>query len=59
MTPIGGTHGDGTILNILTDGTGYNVDYDFTGGPNDGANPRPGCSIERQFFWTNGYRWGQ
>ncbi|HEY1380214.1 MAG TPA: choice-of-anchor tandem repeat GloVer-containing protein [Gemmataceae bacterium] len=35
----GGNPGDGTLFQILTDGTGYSVLHSFTGGPNDGAVP--------------------
>ena len=40
MTSLGGDNGAGTIFQINTDGTGYNVLYSFGGyGANDGANP--------------------
>jgi uncharacterized repeat protein (TIGR03803 family) len=37
-TPQGGVDALGVLFDINTDGSGYNVLYNFTGGPNDGAN---------------------
>jgi uncharacterized repeat protein (TIGR03803 family) len=39
MTATGGAANDGTIFQLLTDGTGYQVLHSFAGGPADGANP--------------------
>jgi uncharacterized repeat protein (TIGR03803 family) len=39
LTAGGGTNALGTLFQMQTDGTDYNVDYNFTGGPSDGSSP--------------------
>jgi len=39
VTPAGGTSNFGTIFSINTDGTGYQILYNFVGGTNDGTIP--------------------
>jgi uncharacterized repeat protein (TIGR03803 family) len=39
MTPAGGTDNLGTIFEMNSDGTGYQILHSFTGGPNDGSMP--------------------
>jgi len=41
-TYLGGTGGQGIVFKISTDGSVYNVLYNFTGVNGDGANPRAG-----------------
>src|SRR5450755_1016550 len=41
VTGQGGILNQGTVFQIKTDGTGYAVMHLFTGGPSDGAYPRP------------------
>jgi uncharacterized repeat protein (TIGR03803 family) len=39
MTPYGGDDGAGTIFSIATNGTGFTLLHEFTGGENDGKRP--------------------
>jgi uncharacterized repeat protein (TIGR03803 family) len=56
MTPYGGRNALGTILDIDTDGSNYQILYDFTGGVNDGSFPNGALLYSDGVFYgtTNG-----
>jgi uncharacterized repeat protein (TIGR03803 family) len=45
MTSVGGTSNLGTVFQIGTDGTGYNVLHSFTGAPADGNDPQGSLTL--------------
>jgi uncharacterized repeat protein (TIGR03803 family) len=52
-TAAGGKNSLGAILGINTDSSDYRVEYNFTGGPNDGAHPGGGLLYsDGSFFGT-------
>ena len=51
MTQVGGANGLGTIFQINTDSTGYQVLYSFAGYPNDGAYPTGSLTLSQSTIY--------
>ena len=50
-TWTGGSSGVGTVFAINTDGTGFKVLHNFTGGISDGANPQAGTTLSGNWLY--------
>ena len=50
-TNYGGLHGQGTLFSINTDGNGFAVLHNFSGGPNDGAQPFAGLVSDGSYLY--------
>jgi len=57
-TYTGGSSGNGTVFEINTDGTGYAVLKNFSGYPNDGANPAANLVLGSDGLYGTTYHGG-